>query len=829
MKRSIHVFASDFLAYPGLPRTAGGNRSRQIISALQEAGHQVTFSFPLTTHAAKSYGAQIISGLTSEERWCCEHFFDPDIVLNRLQPDIVVYCNINLIRPVRRFAREIVHIVDLCGPIQFESLLLQTNNIEMAIRDGNHLEANCRAVTEKLRFIDHVVTVSDRQKYFWSAYCSLAGFSLDDINVLICPCSFDIPVKERSPSPKLSIVFSSGFYPWQNSRIALLSLAGILDRIEGAVLHIFGTPHKGVTNANEALRLIDDLQSHPFVKYHGYAAAEELSAVLATAWCGFELMEQTLERELAITGSTVHFLSTGTPVIYNDYSSLSGLIRQYGAGWTIPFDNASALTGVVNELVAGGHALVRKLALNARRLADEEFAPNASMRALVDLCGEGPRKRSSAAPSGAGVRKSGVSAGQPIGNVLVITPAAGPLPELRVGNPLLSLQRSNRISTFVNTLPFFETLPENNLRADAIIVQGSVPQSLYRALSTAGIPFWLDVDDNVLGNAVYRTGPVEIAVVEGLARATVLTVPNPRLLRLLERYTGLELAGRSFITPDALPFPPATRPSQRPSQLILFQSDIAALSDSRKAVVQAVEDFSCKYRLPLILIGKNVLEAPKFTHQMLQGTMDFAENLRFLETAPTSIGIAPLETSADQETLDFVAGKSDLRILLFGGYGHPAVYSSAPPYTDSGLQNAESVVENTYTAWMQALEFQYQEGWRLIGEQTGFIRQERHIDKVVGESWAPALESCVLEKPISVGELGEILQRAPLDAPRPNLDLQLANRELHREIQELRRSISWRLTAPIRTMAKPIMEWRAKNLRPNRANASKKPRPNYPR
>jgi glycosyltransferase involved in cell wall biosynthesis len=825
MKRSIHVFASDFLAYPGLPRTAGGNRSRQVISALRKAGHKVTFSFPLHHNLFQLHGTRIRAELTAEEMWCCEHFFEPDVVLNRVQPEIAVYCNVNTFRTMRRFAREIVHIVDLCGPVQFESFLVQSTDYETAMRDGEHLEACCREMVEKLRFVDYIVTVSERQKYFWAGYCSMAGFNLHDINAVVCPCSFDLPVEERNPSARISMVYSSGFYPWQNPRSALYSLVEILDRIEDAVLHIFGAPHAGVPNADEARRLIDDLRSHPCVRYHGYASAEELSAVLATAWCGIELMEQTIERELAITGSTVHFLSTGTPVIYNNYSTLSDLIRQYGAGWTVSPGDASALRNVVNELIEGGLPLVEEISLNARRLAGEQFAPHASMSPLLELCQEPLRKRSIAvASSNSGIRKNHGVADKPIANVLTITPGAGALLELRIANPLRSLQRAARISSFVNYNPFYEELPESNIRVDAIIMQRSVPDYLYRALSTAGIPFLLDVDDNLLANAVYRTEPIETAVVEGLARAAVVTTPNPRLVRLLEKYSGLKLDHRSYITPNALPFPSEGRIPQRPSQLIWIQSDIAALSDSREAVVQAVEDFSCKYRLPLILIGKNVLKTPRFSHQVVLGQIDFAENLRLLETSPTSIGIAPLETSADQETLDFVAGKSDLKILLFGGYGHPAVYSAAPPYTDSALQTG-SVIENTYTAWIEALEFQYHEGWRLMGEQSLRIRQERHIDKVAVESWAPALESCVLEKPIRTGELYEIVERALRDgldverrggstADRINSDLQLANHDLHREIQELRHSLSWRITAPIRSLAKPILEWRrTKNVR----------------
>ncbi len=85
-----------------------------------------------------------------------------------------------------------------------------------------------------------------------------------------------------------------------------------------------------------------------------------------------------------------------------------------------------------------------------------------------------------------------------------------------------------------------------------------------------------------------------------------MTAPSPRLVQLLEKYSGCLLANHAFITPNGLPYHPwpATRAAAQPSQIVWIQSDIAALVESRAAVVQAVEDFSRKYQVPLILIGE---------------------------------------------------------------------------------------------------------------------------------------------------------------------------------------------------------------------------------
>ncbi len=215
-----------------------------------------------------------------------------------------------------------------------------------------------------------------------------------------------------------------------------------------------------------------------------------------------------------------------------------------------------------------------------------------------------------------------------------------------------------------------------------------------------------------------------------------------------------------------------------------------------------------------------MLARPRFTHQVVIGEIDFESNLRLLEAAPTSIGVAPLETISDEETLDFIAGKSDLKILLFAGYGHPPVVSASPPYTESPLQDAAFVVGNSYSEWSEALEYQYREGWKAVADHARRIQNERGIDRVTRESWVPALQAVRLAEPISGIELPGLAGRSRA-APagkflKPPQSLEAEEiRQLHSQVAELRESLSWKVTAPLRAIAKPLMERRGPGKRPN--------------
>ncbi|MGH9628046.1 MAG: glycosyltransferase, partial [Bryobacteraceae bacterium] len=472
---------------------------------------------------------------------------------------------------------------------------------------------------DHFRQIDYVVTVSERQKYFWSAYCSLAGFSFADLNVLVCPVSFEIPPVTRSTSPEMSVVYSGGFYPWQNPERFLRAAAAALDEVEGATFHIFGGPHAGLPNEAEVNALLSDLQSHRCVQYHGYRPVEELLSTLSSAWCALELMEQSIERELAITGRTVEFLASGTPVIYNNYSTLSGLIEKYKAGWTMPTSDPGALKPVIEALRAGGPALVDELSRNARKLASAEFNAEKNMEPLVKSCEGAISKRvKSTRPSR---RAVGPAHGtQSIGKVLGISPDTFALVELRVNNPLRALQRQGLIGGFETTGIHFERLKEDRSFYEAAMIQRTVPRSIYQTLTNLGLPFAMDMDDNLLASASYRAkGSEEVEAIAGLRHASVITTPNPRLIRMLEKYSGLPLSRKAYMTPNALPFPELTREPSKPEKIFWIQSDIAALTASRENVVRAVEDFSRRHALPVVLIGPNVLDRPKFTNQVLMG------------------------------------------------------------------------------------------------------------------------------------------------------------------------------------------------------------------
>ncbi len=381
--------------------------------------------------------------------------------------------------------------------------------------------------------------------------------------------------------------------------------------------------------------------------------------------------------------------------------------------------------------------------------------------------------------------------------VLAISDDSFALLDLRVNNPLRALQRQGRIQGFAVSNTSFGRLAMDSASYDVVLIQRTVPESVYQALADAGVPFLLDIDDNVLARASFRAhAATEKALLAGLRCATVVTATTSRLIELLEKYSGVAIASKACLVPNGLPFPNEIRNPTAPTHLLWIQSDIAALTASRRDVIRAVDDFSNRFEIPVVLVGRSVLEQPQFSRQIVMGEVDFVANLQLLEFGPTSIGVAPLETRSDPETSDFVAGKSDLKILLFDGYGHPGIYSDYAPYIDSPFRSGVTTVRNSYGDWMDALKHQYEEGWRSVKERSQPIRDCRHIDRVARECWWPALRSVRMPQPVPAGKLYRLLSAAC-----SNSEVQM----LKRQLDDLRNSFSWRITAPLRRLARPFM------------------------
>jgi hypothetical protein len=319
----------------------------------------------------------------------------------------------------------------------------------------------------------------------------------------------------------------------------------------------------------------------------------------------------------------------------------------------------------------------------------------------------------------------------------------------RVLAPLLTLKRLGIVEEFLVTDSTLVGLPRD-FAFDVLWVQRAPDPRLSRRIAERFHGAYLhDMDDLLVTAPGYiaerefpERGPL-VALIEGSA---VFTAPSRRLVELVERAAGVPVAGRTFVCPNALEFPlQPPRIPERPRGLVFTQSHRLALTESREEVLGAVREFAALEKLPLFYFGPPPEVLGPGTEALLGpvvgcGYLDFWRYHSTLAAWPPMIGVAPLETTGDPVTLDFIAGKSDVKMVEYGGFGHPSVYSRAAPYGDTDLC-AGVLVDNTASAWSDALAKTLDGGWRGLAAEQQAIIEARSLDRVAVEYWAPALRA----------------------------------------------------------------------------------------
>jgi hypothetical protein len=318
--------------------------------------------------------------------------------------------------------------------------------------------------------------------------------------------------------------------------------------------------------------------------------------------------------------------------------------------------------------------------------------------------------------------------------------------------PLLNLKRNGLINDFF-VADSYETDIPNDALFNVLWLQRVNNMHLIRHLSNiVNDQFLFDLDDLLIAPRSYGDDSYldyRVPVIQALNDCQVLTVTSRRLCSLLERHTQLHLAPKARVCPNGFEFSRLLRTPQMPAGILWASSDVAALTTSREPVVQAIARFARDVNLPIYCSGTLDDDIKStFWKTIDLGMLSYWHHKAVFASLPAMIGVAPLETQADQDTLDFVNGKSDVKMVEFGGLGHPGVYSQAPPYADTDLHTGV-LVPNTESAWLDGLDAVYRQGWQRAAQEQEHIIQLRHMDRLSRENWLPALEAVVLKHPVS--------------------------------------------------------------------------------
>ena len=337
----------------------------------------------------------------------------------------------------------------------------------------------------------------------------------------------------------------------------------------------------------------------------------------------------------------------------------------------------------------------------------------------------------------------------------------------RVFAPLEALREAGFIQSYVVTDSSLRGIPRNG-EFDVIWLQRAADPLLTRHLA-ARLPgqYLLDVDDHLLCRPEYleiNDLPDPVSFTDALAACRVLTTTTTHLTTLLEQRSGIALASRTMTCPNAIPFTDAAPVrTTAPAAVLLTQGHRLALTRSSDPVLTAIVDGAARWRLPIWTLG--IQPAPLREAAAAAGISltalrprPWSSYHRDLAGQPTLLGVAPLETRGDPSTLEFVSGKSDVKMVEYGGNSHPGIYSRALPYFESDVRCGR-LVENTHEAWTVAVDEVMSGGWRAAADEAPRVRERRNLNRVIVDCWWPAVRESRLEQPIRAGDLLSSLDR----------------------------------------------------------------------
>lgn len=371
----VLLFAADIVPLVDLPASGGGIRGLQILTILQRAGHEVFVSCPLHTYLGKRFRQKLPTQLLAL------NFTDrsQEDIYKEVKPDLVLFCS-NWTSAATDWWPDCPTVLDLCGPVLIEGAL--SSDQDPAVLRNLFLRK-----TRVLSQADFLICGGQRQEWYFRQALILAGFDLKQaspIHLLPLGVHDDwIQNKEHPSEPHF--VYAGGLYPWQDPSRILETLLNVLEeRGQGQFVWIGGSHHINREDSARFQKIKARLQSSNRAALKEYMTLQELNKDLRQYSVSVELMERNIERELALTTRTPHYLGLGLPVLYGDYAELAEPIQSKGAGWTLDPGDQNSLHHLIHKLL-DDPSLVIEASQNAQKLAKERYAWSSLGQDLLDF------------------------------------------------------------------------------------------------------------------------------------------------------------------------------------------------------------------------------------------------------------------------------------------------------------------------------------------------------------------------------------------------------------------------------------------------------------
>lgn len=367
--KRVLLICPDILPLPNLPTTGAGLRAWGVGKGLEACGHEVVYSMPMI---CLQRGYEVAKQF-ADHAW---EMTGIDKTIRRAKPDIVVFSHWPSMLIERKL--DIPTVLDFHGP----------HMLEREYQGFGHRAANAWHKVQAIRMADFFTCAGERQRLYFLGWLMAAGIRVtenDIASVAVCVAP-DLPVRRWNDDEPV-FVYGGVFLPWQDPSAGLRALIRCMEKHGRGCLKFFGGRHpvfdiKRVELFDDLGKMLDGCQR---VERMGFVSHDQLIDVYCRSHVALDVMARNPERELAYTTRTVEYLWCGLPVIYHHYSELSGIIRDYEAGWVVDPTDELQISAAIEEALTCP-AEVRRRGMNAQRLVRERLVWDRAVEPLDAFC-----------------------------------------------------------------------------------------------------------------------------------------------------------------------------------------------------------------------------------------------------------------------------------------------------------------------------------------------------------------------------------------------------------------------------------------------------------
>jgi hypothetical protein len=741
----IHVFAIDWVPAGSDIASGGGLRSLQIIEALRDFGHEVSWSVPANSRHVRRVGRD-----SAELRHVELHDEGNQLdILKRRRPEVVFWLP-TLIRNVPLLKAEgMANVCDLIGLPHYEAAMGAPGSVRPM---ANRLLGLCTGA-------DLVLTGSDEQNGYWQSELERRGLA---VPAAIVP--YALPRSLTRPPPvgrsRLQTLHVTGMiYAWSTSVQLLVRVAEwVSHRNDIRLSLIAGTDPGGATDRSE-LQELHAATSRLGLEVSRETAFDRAMAEYQPGSISLDLYQDTPERRMAVPIRTVNALTHAVPILSTIDGAFTRRLQRAGAAMIADGKAGRSLEEALDHLAALSAADFGRMADAAKHFASQEFSAEAASDALRTAVEEALDRRAVKRRSWHSKLPNTPRSGQ----VLVLSNEGDNLQDLRIRVPFAALHARGQIAGYSiwsrGKFSFSTSANPTALAFDAIWAQRHTDPEVSIALSAMRRPFVYDLDDNLLTSPAYRErfSLESVQTVRHMIRAcTVLSCSTTRLAQLVQKAVAEFVIDKAIITPNLLREQIGPRKTGVPQAVVWCSTDTPALTQSRIPVLKAIRDFCLAYELKLVCIGAAPADLLIESGVEIEhiAAMPYGEYLFFLRSLAPAILFCPLETHADPATQDFVNGKSDIKILEALATGLIGVFSRASPYQDTDLPTS-ILCENNYKAWFEGLMSAWHLSTRTDALRT--VPDSRVAGSLGTEPWREALGRATMTEPLSYQDFASAL------------------------------------------------------------------------